>query len=200
MTNRSFDFYFDFSSPYSYIAAEQIDALADKHGWRANWKPILLGVIFKATGGIPLTMAHPWKSKYSLADFERSARFGGVPFKLPAKFPQASQSAARAVLWLQQTQPSKAVPFALEVFRTLFVRDGDITDLNTLAAIAKGLDIDADAMMTAIQDGAIKQALIGNNDEAAALEVFGAPTFVLDGERFWGADRMPQLEHRLMGR
>jgi len=89
-------FYFDFSSPYSYLASEKIDALAARFGRKVKWKPLLLGIVFKTTGAVPLTQA-PLKGEYSRHDFERSARYLGVPFKLPEKFPVATQAAARAL-------------------------------------------------------------------------------------------------------
>lgn len=195
--SRTIQFFFEFSSPYSYIAAERIDALAARYGFAVDWKPMLLGVLFKTTGGAPLTMVHPWKVEYAMADFRRSAQAAGLPYAHPSKFPQSTQNAARAVLWLQATRPEAAVPFALEVFRTIFVRDGDATDPATLARIGATLDLDADAIGAAVQDPAIKQQLARNNDEAATLRIFGAPTVVVDGELFWGADRLGQLEQRL---
>lgn len=201
MNPGSFDFFFDFTSPYSYLAAERIDALAERCGATARWKPILLGAIFKQTGGTPLTALHPWKAQYSIMDFGRSATFLGLPYRHPSRFPQATQNAARALIWLQRNAADRARPFALEVFRTIFVHDGDVSDAATLARIAQPFGLDAAALAAATQDASIKQRLFDNNDEAARREVFGAPTFVLDdGERFWGVDRLPQLEARLRER
>lgn len=193
----SIDFYFDFSSPYSYIASERIEELAARYGYQVVWKPMLLGVLFKTTGGVPLTMGHPWRAKYAEMDFARSAEFHGVPFRQPSKFPQPTQSVARALLWLQRNAPDKAAAFAHEAFREMFARDGDLTSAETLERLARAVGADPQALAAATQDAAIKQALVDINDEAARLEIFGAPTFVLDGERFWGHDRMPYLERRL---
>ena len=191
------DFYFDFSSPYSYLAAESVDALAARHGHTVNWIPIMLGVIFKATGSAPLTGQHPWRASYSIMDFKRSADMAGLPFGFPSRFPQASHNAARVLLWLQQTAPHKAKPFALAVFRNLFVHDGDIQDADALAVIGRTLDLDDAALRASIQDPAIKQKLAANNEAATARQVFGAPTFFVGSEQFWGHDRMPQVERRL---
>ena len=191
------DFYFDFSSPYSYLAAESIDALAARHGYAVNWTPIMLGVIFKSTGSAPLTDQHPWRASYSVMDFKRSADMAGLPFRYPSRFPQASHNAARVLLWLQQSTPQKGKPFALAVFRNLFVHDGDIQDAANLATIARAMDLDEAAVRAAIQDPAIKQKLAANNEAAIARKVFGAPTFYVGTEQFWGHDRMPHLERRL---
>jgi 2-hydroxychromene-2-carboxylate isomerase len=194
---RQVDFYFDFSSPYSYLAAESIDALANRHGHTVNWIPMMLGVIFKTTGSAPLTEQHPWRASYSVMDFKRSAEMANVPFRYPSRFPQASHNAARVLLWLQQTAPEKARPFALGVFRSLFVHDGDIQDADNLAAIGRSLDIGEAGLRAAIQDPAIKQRLAQNNEAATSRQVFGAPTFFVGSEQFWGHDRMGQLERRL---
>ncbi|HVL56690.1 MAG TPA: 2-hydroxychromene-2-carboxylate isomerase [Burkholderiaceae bacterium] len=191
------DFYFDFSSPYSYIASERIEELAARHGYHVSWKPILLGVIFKTTGGVPLTMGHPWRAKYSVMDFARSAEFHGVPFRMPSRFPQPTQNAARALLWLQRNAPDKAVAFLHEAFRELFARDGDLSAPETLERLARAVGADPQAVAAGTQDPQIKQALVELNEEAARLEIFGAPTVVVDGEKFWGADRLPYVERRL---
>ncbi|NLD53540.1 MAG: 2-hydroxychromene-2-carboxylate isomerase [Burkholderiaceae bacterium] len=191
------DFYFDFSSPYSYLAAESIDDMAARHGHQVNWRPMMLGVIFKATGSAPLTEQHPWRASYAVMDFRRSAEMAGVPFRYPSRFPQASHNAGRVLLWLQATAPEKARPFALAVFRSLFVHDGDIQSADNLAGIGRVLGIDEAGLRAAIQDPAIKQKLAAANDAAQSRHVFGAPTFFVGTEQFWGHDRMPHLERRL---
>ena len=191
------DFYFDFSSPYSYLAAESIDELASRHGHKVNWRPMMLGVIFKATGSAPLTEQHPWRASYAVMDFRRSADMAGVPFRYPSRFPQASHNAGRVLLWLQETAPAKARPFALAVFRNLFVHDGEIQSADNLAAIGRVLDIDEAGLRAAIQDPTIKQKLASCNEAAQARQVFGAPTFFVGNEQFWGHDRLPHLERRL---
>ena len=194
------DFYFDFSSPYSYMAAEQIDALAARHGHTVNWKPIMLGVIFKSTGAIPLTEQHPWKAQYAVMDFQRSARMAGLPFRTPSRFPQAGHHAARILIALQAGAPDQAAPFARAVFRALFSQDADIQSIDTLVAIGKSLGIDEAVLRAAGHDPAVKAKLVANNDEAVRRQVFGAPTFFVGDEQFWGHDRMPHLEQRLAER
>ena len=105
------DFYFDYSSPYGYFAAMKIDELAARHGREVNWKPILLGVVFKVTGGQPLPSL-PLKGAYALCDIARSARFYGIPYQHPAKFPIASQAPARAFYWLNERDSTLAKKLA----------------------------------------------------------------------------------------
>src|SRR5450631_361371 len=105
--HRTVDFYFDFSSPYSYIASEWIEAMAARHGRTVVWRAILLGATFQVTD-IKSPVSYPLKREYSLMDFERSARFAGVPFKLPSKFPIPTQNAARLFWWLDATDQERA--------------------------------------------------------------------------------------------
>lgn len=191
------DFYFDFSSPYSYLASEQIDALAARHGRSVNYKPVLLGAVFKASGGVPLTESYGPKARYSVHDFERSARFAGVPYRHPSKFPIGAVTASRAVLWLQQHQPERATPFVHAVFRALFQDDRDVSDPAVVAEVARAVGIDAHRLLEAVQQQDVKDQLKTRVEEAVAFGMFGAPTIVVDGEVFWGNDRLPQVERWL---
>jgi 2-hydroxychromene-2-carboxylate isomerase len=190
------DFYFDFSSPYGYLGAQKIDALAARHGRTVDWHPVLLGVIFKETGGAPLTTV-PIKGDYSKRDFERSARFHGVDYRAPSKFPIASQAPARIVLWLKHRDPALAVRVAKALYRAYFVDDVDISDPDRAAAVAAQEGVDAGAARAAIDDPAIKDELKTSVAAALARGVFGSPYVVVDGEPFWGVDRFDQLERWL---
>ena len=105
--NTPIDFYFDFSSPYSYIASEWIEALAARHGRTVRWHAILLGATFQAAELKP-PVAHPLKREYSLRDFRRSARFEGVPYTQPDEFPIPTQAAARTFWWLNDRHGADA--------------------------------------------------------------------------------------------
>ncbi len=190
------DFYFDFSSPYGYLAAEMIEELGQRCGRSVNWHPILLGVVFKTTGGQPLTMA-PMKGPYSERDMRRSAAFYGVPFSMPSVFPIATQNPARAALWMQQKHPTHAKKFTLELFRAFFRGDRDISKLDVIGDIAAGLGYSGEEVIAATQTDDIKHQLKVDVEAAVAKGVFGAPFFIVDDEPFWGADRLPMMERWL---
>jgi len=188
------DFYFDFSSPYGYFAATRIDALAARYGRKVKWHPVLLGVVFKKSGAAPLTMV-PLKGEYSRHDFDRSARFHGIPFTMPTIFPIASQNAARVVLWLQnQDKEEQAIAFAKAVYHAFFVDGQDISDLATLQAVMAAQGLDVTATTEAINEPAIKEQLKKEVEQAIERGVFGSPYMIVDGEPFWGFDRFEQLE------
>jgi len=198
-TKTPLEFYFDFSSPYGYLAAEKIDELAAKFGRKVKWRPVLLGVIFKATGAAPLTSV-PFKGEYSKLDFVRSARFMGIPYNPPSRFPLPTQVAARAYYWLHDRDCAQARAFAKAVYRAFFVDDRDISDMNVVLDIARDVGADRAGVAEAVESAEIKDRL--KSEVAMALEkgVFGSPYIVCDGEPFFGADRLPQLEARLAGK
>ena len=194
-TPKTLDFYFEMGSPYAYVAAEKIDALAALYDFKVRWKPIFLGILFKQTGAAALTTAHPWKSSYFMHDFGRNARLNGVPYVQPTKFPVATSAAARCVLALQQKDDTIAREFAKGCSRALFSQDQDISDLSVLAKIAEGLSINGADLIAEQQSDAIKQAFTAAMKQAADAQVFGSPLFIFaDGEKFWGSDRLGQVE------
>ena len=189
-------FHFDFSSPYGYLAAQRIDALAARHGRTVDWRPMLLGVAFRQTGMAPLT-AVPLKGDYSTRDFARSARFHGVDFRMPSRFPIPSQAPGRLVTWLKVTEPSAAIPVAKALYRAYFVDDRDISDADMAADVAAESGVDRADARAAMDDPQVKDAFRRDVDEALARGVFGSPYIVVDGEPFWGVDRLEQVDRWL---
>ena len=190
---KTLDFYFDFSSPYGYLASEQIDALATRHGYTVAWHPILLGAIFKVTGAVPL-IEPPLKGDYYLRDFARSARFHGVPFRQPQPFPIATVAAARAFLWLRERDLRQAHAFAHLCFRAYFVDGLNISEPEQVLALAHRIGVDRGALAGALGSAEIKERLRAEVDGAIARGVCGSPFFIVGDEPFWGVDRLPQLE------
>ena len=199
MTPRPIDFYFDFSSPYSYIASEWVEAVAARHGRAVSWHAILLGATFQAAE-LKSPVSHPLKREYSIRDFARSARFAGLPYLLPAKFPIPTQNAARVFWWLHDTAaPERAVAWGHAGLRAYFTRGADLSDAAVLRALLADSGIDAAAAEAAWTDPVWKERLKRENDAAIAAGVFGAPFFIVDGEPFWGNDRRAQIEQWLGG-
>ncbi|MCG2575916.1 2-hydroxychromene-2-carboxylate isomerase [Dechloromonas sp. XY25] len=191
------DFWFDFSSPYGYLMSEQIDALAAKYGRKVRWHPVLLGVIFQATGSRPPADGVSAKGKYMFTDFHRSARHLGIPYNPPSRFPLPTQNAARAYYWLHSQDCGLARRFAHAVYRGFFVDDLDISSPDTVLDIAAGLEIDRASLAAALQTPEVKARLKDECERALAAGVFGSPHVVIDGEAFFGADRLGQIEHWL---
>jgi 2-hydroxychromene-2-carboxylate isomerase len=193
---KAVEFFFDFSSPYSYLAAERIEDIAKAQGAGVVWRPLLLGIIFKAVKGAPLT-EYGLKGPYSVRDFARSARFAGIAFKMPEPFPIATHNAARAVLAVDKAAAQRTGEFVRAVFRAYFLDNRPINEPAELAAIADALGLEGKAIAAACADDSIKEALRANCDEALRRGVFGAPFMFVGDEPFWGNDRLPQLERWL---
>jgi 2-hydroxychromene-2-carboxylate isomerase len=199
MSPSAIDFYVDFSSPYSYIASEWIEALAARHGRTVRWHAVLLGVTFQAAE-LKSPVSHPIKREYSLRDFERSARFAGVPFTLPERFPVATQNAARVFWWLEENDPERAANWARHCLRAYFTRGTvDLSNAEHLKALATEFGLDAAEAERVWTEPRWKSRLKTACDDAIAQGVFGAPFFVIDGEPFWGNDRRDQIERWLAG-
>ena len=187
------DFYFDFSSPYGYLASTRINALAARHQRRVNWRPILLGPMFKAAGTAPL-LGVPLKGPYSARDILRTARFLNIAYTQPATFPIGTQHAARAFYWLTDRDAAKAQQFAIACYATYFGQGVDISSAEKVADIAAALGEDQGAVLAAIAEPAVKERLKNEVDAALAKGVFGSPYIIIDGEPFWGNDRMDQVD------
>ena len=190
------EFYFDFSSPYGYLASTRIDALAGKHGRTVNWHPILLGAVFKVTNSAPLASI-PLKGPYSARDMARTARLMGVPFSLPSKFPIPTQAAARVTLWVQGADAQDAKTLAGALYRAYFAEDRDISSAEVCADVAAACGYERAQALAGLNDAHVKDRLRAEVDAAMARGVFGSPYFIVDGEPFWGADRLDQVDRWL---
>ncbi len=193
---NALDFYFDYSSPYGYIAAMKIDDFAARHGRSVNWKPILLGAVFKVTGAQPLPTL-PLKGDYAKRDIARSARFYGIPIRYPSKFPIASQAPARAFYWMNDRDAALARKLAKALYQAYFVDDRDISSPDVTATVAATFGFKRDEVLAALNDPAVKDRLKNEVDAAIKLGVFGSPYIVIDSEPFWGVDRFDQIERWL---
>ena len=190
------DFYFDFTSPYSYLLSEKIDALAGRFERKVRWHPILLGVIFQHIGSKPPAEV-PLRNAYMQRDVLRSASYLGVPFRWPARFPIPTQAAARTFYWLHATDCALARRFAHAAFRALFMEDRDISSPELVVDIAADLGVDREALSAALATPELKNQLKLACTQALEKGVFGAPYVIIDGEAYWGVDRLPQMEHQL---
>lgn len=189
-------FYLDLASPYAYFALDRAEALAAESGRELEWRPMLMWAVLKAHG-IASPMDAPAKRGYFVADMIRSAAFHGLPYSHPTKLPLSSHLAGRLFHALALHDAGEAKRFARTVFSAFFTEGLDISDEAELCAIAARQGIgaaEARRMMTG-EDG--RRGLAAAVDAAVADGVVGSPTFILDGENFFGADRLPQLAWRI---
>jgi 2-hydroxychromene-2-carboxylate isomerase len=194
---KTVDFYFDLSSPYSYLAATQIDAIATKHGATVAWKPMVLGAVFKATGNVmPAQVAA--KAKWMFSDLDHWSKHYGVPLKFTSHFPLNTIKPERLVIVADGH--GKASQLALAAFRALWVDDIDITQEAAMRDLCKAAGLDPDQSLAAIETPPIKDRLRHNTDEAIARGVFGAPAIIVGDQLFWGNDRLHFVDKLLSER
>ena len=187
------EFFFDFSSPYGYLASEKIDAMAAKYGRGVIWRPFLLGAVFKINGVSP-PMQIPIKGDYFRRDFPRSARLHGVAYRQPDVFPIVSLAPSRAFYWMDSADPARAKNLARALYRDYFTANVDISVADNVIATARKLGLDAEAVRAGMNDAATKDRTRREVDQAIAKGVFGSPYVIIDGEPFWGADRLDQID------
>ena len=185
------DFFYEFASTYSYIAAMRIAPLANGAGVTLRWRPFLLGPIFKAQGWdtSPFNL-YPAKGRYMVRDCERQCADLGLSFRLPEPFPQNSLQAARVAL--AGLGEGWGEDFSRAVYRAEFAEGRNIGEPAVIADIVQALGHDASAALARAQSDDIKGRLRANTEEAQRRGIFGAPNFIAGGELFWGNDRLEQ--------
>lgn len=186
------DFWYEFASTYSYLTAMRVETVAAEAGIDVRWRPFLLGPIFQAHGmdDSPFNI-YPVKGAYMWRDMARQAARLGVPFRLPASFPQNGLLAARVAISGGDADWVRA--FSKGIYQAEFVDCLSISDVVVISNVLQKCGQDADAVLAKASSDQVKAKLRAGTDEAAALGIFGAPSFTTnDGELFWGNDRLEQ--------
>ena len=191
---KQIDFYFDFVSPYGYIGAVGVEHLADRIACTVNWCPMLLGVSVLKVMKLPAVPDTPLKGAYAAHDWPRFARRMGLINAPHANTRFSSLAAMRLFVWIAGRDPALAKKFAMTVYRAHWGEGREMSAPHAIADEAARLGFAKDDCLTAMEDPKVKQQLREAVDAALALGVFGCPTFVVDGELFWGADRLDQVE------
>ena len=194
--SKSIKFFFDFSSPYAYFCINQLEKIAKENNYNVDWRPFLMGVAIKETGNLSLS-EQPLKGNYAKKDWDRLARFSSIPWKLPTQFPIFSLSAARCFYLVKDLDEVLAVELAKDLFSAYFKDDRNISDVNLIIKLAAARGLDSNALKKNIKGEEIKQRLKTETEEAITLGIFGSPSFLVDGEIFWGSDRLWMLKRWL---
>jgi len=190
------DFYFDFSSAYSYLALPGVVRLAEKQDIDVCWKPFLLGAVFQSLHHAPPNFRTD-KGRYIEHDIERRAASAGLSYQWPQPFPFNSLLAARMFWSLANQDDEMAIEWAKAVFHAAFGEGRDCSNSDVLAGLATGLGHDAKVLLESTRTDEIKQKLKQVTGEAMDRGLFGSPTFFVGAEMFWGSDRLSDLENFL---
>jgi len=190
------DFYFDVGSPAAYLAWTQIPKLAHDTGAKIHYRPFLLGGVFQATGNRS-PMEVPAKSQWMRVDLQRFANRYGVPYRHNPHFPINTLTLMRAAVGLQMRQPERLLPFGDAVYKAIWVDGRNMNDVAEVGRVLQEAGFDPQAVLALTQDPEVKEQLKAVTQQAVARGVFGAPTFFVGDQMFWGQDRIDFVREAL---
>lgn len=194
--SKSFEYWFDFGSPAAYLAFTQLPKLEIETKAKAVYRPMLLGGVFQATGNqSPASV--PAKGVYTFKDFDRFAKRYGVPFSSNPHFPINTLLLMRGAVGMQQQEPERFLAYCKAVFQAIWVDTLNMNDPATVSAALYKAGFDPQALMALANDSATKEALKAATTDAVKLGVFGAPTFFVGEQMFWGQDRLDFVKEAL---
>lgn len=193
---KTFEFWFDFGSPAAYLAFTQIPRLEAETGAKTMYCPMLLGGVFQGTGN-QSPAAIPAKGKYIFEDFKRFAKRYDVPFKNNPHFPINTLLLMRGAAGLQQQQPEQFLSYCTAMFQAIWIDALNMNDPATVGAALQQAGFDPQKLMALTNDQVTKDALKTRTTEAVSRGVFGAPTFFVDGQMYWGQDRLDFVKEAL---
>lgn len=194
---KKVEFYYDFTSPYTYIASTRIEKICEDNGAPLEWKPFFMGGLFIETGvKAPVDIAN--KFAYVKRDTHDLARHYGVDFKFPSVFPLHSVKSMRGAF--AAAEKGKLTEYTHEMFRLFWTEGRDLSKDDVLRDAVAGIGIDPDWFIARIGEQEIKDTLRDETSKAAARGVFGAPTIFVGDKMFWGNDRLDYVDDYLKGR
>ena len=198
---KTVDYYFSPISPWTYLGHARFADMAQRHGAVIRVKPVDFGKVFPVSGGLPLAKRAPQRQAYRLVELKRFRDHLKLPLNLQPKFfPAPADLAAQYIVAAGRSGGSAAVMrLAGAALRACWVEERNIADAETLNALCREQGMDAAALAAAAQSDAVKAEYEGNTQEAVARNVFGAPSYVIDDEIFWGQDRLEFVERALAG-
>jgi len=197
---KTIDYYFTVTSPWSYLGDARLRAIAGRHGWRINHRPVDMGDVFAVSGGLPLAKRPPQRVAYRMMELKRWRARLGVPLTLEPKFFPAADTMARRLILAAQHDGLNAPRLGDLVhafMRAVWVDEKDIADPATLTAVLDGMGLDSAHLLARADAADIDAAARANTEQAKRIGVFGAPTYVIDGELFWGQDRLDFVEEKV---
>lgn len=196
--SRSVDYYFSLASPWAYLGHAPFMEIAARHGLEVNFKPVFLGDVFEQTGGLPLARRHPARQRYRLMELQRWREKRGQSFVIEPRHVPFNPSLADRFVIAAITVGGDVDGLLRACFAGVWEREQNLADAATLVSIADAAGLDG-SRLAEIAAGAAAEAIYALNVEnAVEAGVFGSPAYVVDGEIFWGQDRLDLLDDMLM--
>ena len=194
---KSFEYWFDFGSPAAYLAFTQLTKLETETNAKAVYRPMLLGGVFQATGNhSPATI--PVKGAYVFDDFNRFAKRYGVPFNNNPHFPINTLLLMRGAIGMQMQQPDQFLTYCRSVFQAIWIDALNMNDPATVGAVLHKDGFDPQKLMALANEQVTKDTLKNTTTEAVTRGVFGAPTFFVGNQMYWGQDRLDFVKEALL--
>jgi 2-hydroxychromene-2-carboxylate isomerase len=197
---KTCEYYFAPQSPYSYLGHARFVALAKQHGVKIDMKPCDLGKVFNVSGGLPLAKRPPQRQAYRLLELKRWSDYLKIPLNpQPKFFPVSGDAAAKLIIATQLAHGTDpALSLAEAIMRSLWAEEKNIADADQLIAIANACGHDGKALMKSSETASVQSEYDRFTESAIAANVFGVPWYVVDGEGFWGQDRLDFVERAFM--
>lgn len=195
--SRTIDYYFTLASPWAFLGHTPFVDIARQHGVTINYRPVDLGEVFPHTGGLPLPKRHPARQKYRILELQRWREARGVALKInPKHWPFPATTANRTIIAVAQTgdDPGR---YTQRAFEGVWVKDEDLGQDDTLVALLNECGHDGAKMLASAKSDTVGAIYAKSAEDAVAGNIIGSPCYVLDGEVFWGQDRLGLLESAL---
>ncbi|MCW2307079.1 2-hydroxychromene-2-carboxylate isomerase [Rhodobium gokarnense] len=198
MSEITVDYFYTHGSPWAYLGHDHFVEMTARHGVRVRYKPVFLGPVFEATGGLPLPKRHPARRHYRLIELQRWRDKRALPLNLQPAFANPAPTLADcAAIAIQEAGESPA-DFSHRAFRAMWAYDKDVADEHVVEGMLADAGHDAHALLAAAKSDAVKAIYEQNQADGVALEIIGSPCYVLRGEPFWGQDRLDLLEEAIV--
>lgn len=197
MSSRTVDYYFSIASPWAYIGFKPFQDIVARHGLTVNYKPVALGIVFDKTGGLPLSRRHPARQDYRLVELQRWREKRGLTFALwPKNWPFDPSLADRTAIALAHAKHDPA-PYLEAAHQAVWEREEGLGDEKSVAALLRKVGIEPEPILHVAKGNTSEVVYVLNLENAVEAGVFGAPSYVIDGEVFWGQDRLELLDDML---
>lgn len=196
---KTVDYYFSTVSPWTYLGHDRFSAIAERYGAKINVRPCDLGgKVFPVSGGLPVKQRAPQRQAYRMLELKRWRDFLQMPLALEPKFfPAETEPSSRLIIAANRVSDDAAMTLTGAVLRACWVQERNVADPDTLRAIAQENGFDAEELLRYASSDAVKAAYDSYAQEAIERGVFGAPSFIIEGELFWGQDRLDFVERAL---
>jgi 2-hydroxychromene-2-carboxylate isomerase len=196
---KTVDYYLSLISPYAYLGGQRLAEITARYGAHVNVYPIQLAKVFPVSGGLPLPKRAKQRQDYRLAELERWRKHLGMPLNLQPKYFPADETLAARMVIAARRSGENALALSNAILKAVWADEEDIARPETLRAVSAALGLDGESLLGAAGDPEIAGIYDADTDNAIDLGVFGSPTYVIDGELFWGQDRHDFVERKLGG-